>query len=233
MTKQRVFTTRELAEYIKLNEKTIIKMAQNGELPGRKIGNQWRFHEASIDLYLQKKIITSTDDQIDSMIKNQLPVVQLSRLISSEIIDLKCRAKSRQEILMHLAQMAENTGLTVSAPKLASELEKREDLLSTGLGNGIAIPHPRNPSKRLFSKPALVVAYCPKGIDFKASDNKKVKLFMMICAPDEVSHLKILAHIAKLLNKVALNDKMDLLNSPDDLMRLLIEFDQDNIFNGK
>ena len=53
MLNSKVMTTKELAEYIKLNEKTIIKMAQNGELPGKKVGNQWRFHLMAIDNYLQ------------------------------------------------------------------------------------------------------------------------------------------------------------------------------------
>ena len=44
--------SKELAEYLKLNEKTIIKMAQNKDLSGVKVGNQWRFHRAAIDAYL-------------------------------------------------------------------------------------------------------------------------------------------------------------------------------------
>jgi len=49
----KVLTTQELSEYLKLNEKTIIKKAQLGEIPGVKIGNQWRFNLLAIDAYIK------------------------------------------------------------------------------------------------------------------------------------------------------------------------------------
>ena len=54
-----ILTTKELADYLKLNEKTIIKMAQAGNIPGVKIGNQWRFHLSSINDYLMTGSVKS------------------------------------------------------------------------------------------------------------------------------------------------------------------------------
>ena len=60
MDKKGILTTREISKYLKLNEKTVIKMAQKRELPGFKIGSQWRFYLSTIDEYLQDKIVKSS-----------------------------------------------------------------------------------------------------------------------------------------------------------------------------
>jgi len=69
MINRHIMTTRELAEYIKMNEKTVLKMAQRGELPGVKIGNQWRFHIDSIDEYIQKGVPKLPDNDLDLIIR--------------------------------------------------------------------------------------------------------------------------------------------------------------------
>ncbi|MDP8292558.1 MAG: helix-turn-helix domain-containing protein [Candidatus Orphnella occulta] len=52
-----LLTTKDLAEYLKLNEKTVLKMAQTGQLPAFKIAKQWRFYRSAIDKYLHEQIV--------------------------------------------------------------------------------------------------------------------------------------------------------------------------------
>ena len=73
-------TTRELADYIKLNEKTILKMAQTGKLPGIKIANQWRFYLSAVDTHLQKSTIKSSNDNFNILTKTiEEDIIPLSR----------------------------------------------------------------------------------------------------------------------------------------------------------
>ena len=55
-------------------------------------------------------------------------------------------------------------------------------MLSTAVGGGIAIPHPRSPNPSLFKKTNIIMARSNEGIDFTAPDNKRVHLFFMPCA---------------------------------------------------
>ncbi len=232
MLRNQILTTKELAQYLKLNEKTVIKMAQAGELPGVKLGGQWRFHRVSIDAYLQHKIIRSSDEELTSIIKTEVPPIVLSRLISKKNIDLGFEGKDAGKLLGHLVQMAVNTGLTADGEKLLRELKIRENMLSTALGNSIAIPHPRNPDRNLFPKPGMLIAYCREGIDFNAPDGKPVKLFFLICAPDERVHLKMLASIAKLIHKQKILQRIAETGNVDEVMKIFLEFDRDNMFPG-
>ena len=126
MSKERIMTTKELADYIKLNEKTVIKMAQSGKIPGVKLGAQWRFHLDSIDAYIQNDIVKSKDNDLDLIIGTGINIIPLSRLIQEELINLDIKGTTPNEVLVELANIASTEGLTSSEKKLISELKKEK-----------------------------------------------------------------------------------------------------------
>ncbi len=230
MAANHIMTTKELSEYIKLNEKTVIKMAQNGELPGIKIGNQWRFHSTAIDKYLQGQRVKSPDEGSDLLIQTEEKIIPLSRLISAELMDLDLKAENMEEVLIALTKIAKENGLTLQNDLLLKELRKREKMMSTAIGKGAAVPHPRNPSTELFQKPNIVFMRSKKGIEFNAPDGKNVYVFFMICAPNELLHLRLLAKIAKLLQMENIMERFLCAQTKEQIMQILLEFDRDRIF---
>ena len=103
-------------------------------------------------------------------------------------------------------------------------------MLSTAIGNGIAIPHPRHPSDEFFKKPNIVLVRSKKGIDFKAPDKKAVHLFFMTCAPNEFAHLRLLAKISKLLHGSGIVKKFLQADSKEGIIQILLEFDRQHMF---
>jgi len=225
-------TTRELAEYIKLNEKTVIKMAQNGKIPGIKVGNQWRFHLASIDNYLQGQIVQSPNEDLDLVIQTENDIIPLSRLINPGLIDLNMDLDKPDAVLTRLVKIAKDNNISENDQLLLKELRDREKMMSTGIGNGIAIPHPRNPSEKLFKKSNIIFARTLKPINFNAPDDKAVSIFFMICAPNEFVHLRILAKIAKFLNKKEIGNKLMAAENPVKLVQVFLEFERANMFSN-
>src|SRR5258708_37364391 len=61
----RLMTVRQLAEYLNLNERTVLKLVSEGELPGVKIGNQWRFRKAMLDAWLDDQMLGVTPRSVD------------------------------------------------------------------------------------------------------------------------------------------------------------------------
>ncbi len=233
MSAQIILTTKELAEYLKLNEKTIIKMAQNKEIPGVKVGNQWRFHRSVIDAYLQQNITGSSDQQMNRVIYRQVPDVFFSRLINPQAIELGAEITQSNAALSRLVELAYKAEITKVPEQLLIELRKREEMLSTAVGNLIALPHPRHPGAELFLKEGIVIMRTNKALEFNAPDKKAVRLFIMICALDEARHLKILAAAAKFLRHQSAVEALMSVNSADDLMRFLLTFDRNNNFSIK
>jgi len=222
MTKNTVLRTQELSKYLKLNEKTILKMAQSGELPGFKIANQWRFYLSVVDEYLQDKIAKSSSCNFNELIRAG-EVLPLSRLVERAYIIMDLKADGRDDVLHELANVAYDSGIADSAEVLFKRLQKRETMLSTAVGNGVAIPHPRNPSDELFKRPGVIIARSVKGIDYSPPDQKKVHLFFMVCAPDVVLHLKLLSKIAKLFKSKDVFEKFLNADSKDKIMKVLLE----------
>ena len=119
-------------------------------------------------------------------------------------------------------------GIAISADNLFKKLKQREQMLSTAIGNGIAVPHPRNPSDELFIKPAIIIGRSAKGVDFSAPDGKRVHLFFMTCAPDVVLHLKLLSKIAKLLESKDILNKFMQAVSKSQITKILLENERIN-----
>src|SRR5208337_4239854 len=61
----RLMTVRQLAAYLNLNERTVLKLVSEGELPGVKIGNQWRFRKAMLDAWLDDQMLGVTPRSVD------------------------------------------------------------------------------------------------------------------------------------------------------------------------
>ena len=225
-----VLTTQELADYMKLNEKTVLKMAQKGKLPGVKIGSQWRFHMGAIDQYLQKDVIREGEDRAHSILTWMDYSIPLSRLFDKTLIKLDLKAENMDQALNEMVDVADAAGIIGDKGRLLEEMKTREKMLSTAVGNGIAIPHPRKPDSSLFRKPNILMARSQNGIDFHSPDGKNVHLFFMACAPNTTDHLRLIAKISELLQSDGVIDKFMKASGGDEIIKVLLEMERKNLF---
>jgi len=148
----------------------------------------------------------------------------LAELIDPRAVIAALKANSKKQALQLLAQKAaELTG--VSEGDILEGLLERERLGSTGVGNGIAIPHAKLPGvSRLFG----VFARLERPIDFDSIDDMPVDLICMLIAPDGAGadHLKALARVSRLLRNRACCEKLRGATESDALYALLLDFEQ-------
>ncbi len=124
--------------------------------------------------------------------------MKISKLINSSSVLLQFEAKNKKEVLRKLAEKFHEVHPKVDPKLLLSSLTQREELGSTGLGNGIAIPHTKSEE---IPEPQGLLAVSKKGIDFQALDGELVHVFFLLVYPQNPVgvHLIILAGLAKLL----------------------------------
>lgn len=125
--------------------------------------------------------------------------MDLTDLIGPEDIYVPLKASCKKQVLQDLAEFASSkTG--VSGNEIFQTLLEREKLGSTGIGNGIAIPHGRLDGLKEI---AGIAAILDKPVDFESIDDEPVDVVFMLLAPSESSadHLKALARIARLLRE--------------------------------
>ena len=147
--------------------------------------------------------------------------MHLSDFFSPDAVNLQLRAGSKDDILAELVgllRMDERSSGT-----LLRIIQRRENLGSTGIGRGIAIPHCRS---LVVSRLRLAFGHRNEGVDYQAIDGKPVCNFFLIVAPPlEISnqYLPVLGKIAQLAKEGDVPDRLTDLRSTDDFFRLLDE----------
>ena len=145
--------------------------------------------------------------------------MKLSEFINKDSIFLDVRAESQKNVFKILGNIFSKKNKTLSS-LIIDKLNERERLGSTSVGNGIAIPHTKidgiNETQVIFLK-------LKDGVDFSASDGKKIDLVFSIIAPEnsESDHLLILSSISNFIRK---KQKIDILRGTSNMEEILFLF---------
>ncbi len=141
---------------------------------------------------------------------------------SCVVADLK--GKTKNEVLLELVDTLKKAHLVEDIEKAVSVILEREKLGSTGIGDGVAIPHGK--MKGLHS---ILCAFgkSKEGLDFDAVDSKPVHIFFLLLAPEDSAslHLKTLSRISKLLRDPSFRKRLTELSSSRDIYNAIVEED--------
>ncbi|MEP4033198.1 PTS IIA-like nitrogen regulatory protein PtsN [Roseibium polysiphoniae] len=147
--------------------------------------------------------------------------MDLGDLLTKEAVIAGLKAKSKKQAIQEMsAKAAELTGL--SEREVFDTLLQRERLGSTGVGNGIAIPHGK---LTRLDRLAGLFARLDKPVDFDALDDEPVDLVFLLLAPEGAGadHLKALARIARQLRDAAVTKGIRSSSDPDEIYSLLTQ----------
>ncbi|MDC7125049.1 MAG: PTS sugar transporter subunit IIA, partial [Spirochaetales bacterium] len=136
-----LMTLSEVAKYLKVAEKTVLRMIQKDEIPCVKIASQWRFDQGLIDKWIIGKMNHPTTDEITQLMQKDADSVPLSRLTSEEFIIPDLKPGTKEEVLYQLSKPLADAGIVDDIEHFVQKLLSREHMISTALGNGVAMPH--------------------------------------------------------------------------------------------
>jgi len=147
--------------------------------------------------------------------------MKLATFLSPETVEAGLRSDDRKGVLEELANLAVRSGGVPDGTDLVTILENREDLGSTGIGGGVAIPH-----VRLRNLPGLKLAVGRSldGVDFKAIDGQPVRLFFLLLAPEDSTgdHLKALAGISRLIKNTQVRDALLEARDSEEMLEIIV-----------
>ena len=211
-----ILTIEEVAKYLRVSERTVYDWAQKGEIPSGKIGTVWRFKKSEIEKWVNDRLSSGT--KANSV--NQ--VIQIRNILSPDRI-VYISQSTKHDALVELASNLSTVPQVKFAKELETEILKREELMSTAIGRGIAIPH-----VRLSSVTDLVmsVGICKTPIiDFQSIDDIPVQLLIMIAAAynQHSYYLQTLSFLSAKLKKTELRDALLNSTSSETAYELLIK----------
>lgn len=148
--------------------------------------------------------------------------MRLGSLTRPELIFVGLSASDRMAVLRMMAGNVAAAGQVADADELFRKLVEREQLGSTGIGAGVAIPHCKLPDLR---HGMVAVTVLDQGVDFGAADGLPVRLFLLVVSPSEspAEHLQILVAISRWLKAGRNVERILALREPEAIYRLLQE----------
>ncbi|HAV65660.1 MAG TPA: PTS fructose transporter subunit IIA [Verrucomicrobiales bacterium] len=127
-------------------------------------------------------------------------MLHIGNLLSDKGVALSLKARNRDEVLRELITLIPALAdRPAEREKLFHALKEREELCSTGIGDGVALPHARNAMVGLVDEPVIVFGRKVEGMHYASIDGAAVKLFFLLIAPNVTTHLRILARLSRLL----------------------------------
>lgn len=184
----------EAARILGLQEKTVQNWARRGWLPSRVDGDRIRFDRAQLEEWaLRNRNAAHSDSRA---IGSDGLSMHAALLRGGVHYDLP--GENRDQVLAAVAALPE-VPVGVTRPLLRDLLIEREQLASTGIGHGVAIPHPRNPLLVHVDAPVVTLCFLRRAIDFRAIDGEPVHVLFSLLSPSTRVHLRLLARLAWLL----------------------------------
>ncbi|NOZ95931.1 MAG: PTS transporter subunit EIIA [Acidobacteria bacterium] len=187
-------TAKEAASYLKLAERTLVRLAHEGKIPGVKIGGQWRFRRALLDEYLDTMAAASVASAPAS--PNQVIDAPLPDIFSVENVIPDLQANNREEVIHSMVAHVTELGLVSDPQWLETALAARERLVPTAVPEGVAFLHARRRSPDKFPKQFIALGRAREGVLFGSPDMGTTQLFFLLALRNDALHLRWLSRLA-------------------------------------
>jgi PTS system nitrogen regulatory IIA component len=203
----------QLATYLHRDVREVSKMASRGHLPGQKVGGQWRFASAEINYWIETQLHGYSEEQLTALetgaaqgkLENK-PLV--TALLSESTMAVPLAAGTKASVLRELVRLAELSWHVYDAEALLAAIRLREDMDSTALAGGVAIPHPRRPLPTLLGDSVIAYGRTAAPVPFGSPDGGLSDIFFLICCKNHRTHLQVLARLARMLLRATFADDL-------------------------
>jgi len=230
-TMQKSYTLPELARFLRRTEKQIRRLAEREILAGRKVRGEWIFDIADVIQWMESEMAELNEEatykQFEKMMALEKDVeekpLQVSDLLDTDSVIVPFRARTRESVIRDLTDHATQIGKLWDPEKMMLAIRQREEMMSTAMDNGVAIPHPRRPLPMIISEPFMVLGIAPNPIPFGGGFNNKTDVFFMVCSDSDFTHLQILARLGRILNHTGFLDQLRELEIPAEILELIRE----------
>ncbi|MEK7466480.1 MAG: PTS sugar transporter subunit IIA [Planctomycetota bacterium] len=211
----RLMTVKQLAAYLNVNERTVLKLVADGSIPGVKVGNQWRFRKAMIDTWLDDQMLGVTP----RFVERPLPadparrMLELASCFQADHVLADLSAKTKDAAIEELATAAHRLGLVRDKTWFVGALIERENVMPSATGNGIAFLHTVRRNPQQVTRPFMILGRSHAGVDFDSLDGQPTHLFFVLGLKYDELHLPWLTKLSTMLARP--DAVRELLEAPD------------------
>ncbi len=213
-------TVKDAARLLSVSEKSIYRWIKDGVLPAYQVNDQYRFNRAELLEWATSRKINVSPEIFQEPEGGDSPPPSLSKALQAGGVHYRVGGNDKPSVLHAV----------VDVMKLPEEVDKeflyqvllaREALGSTGIGDGIAIPHVRNPIVLHLSRPLVALCFLANPIDFGSIDKQPVTTLFTLVSPTVRAHLHILSRLGYVLRHPEVRAAITQQASRDEIMAAL------------
>jgi PTS system nitrogen regulatory IIA component len=184
-----------VAELLNVSEKTVYRWINDQQLPGYRVSGQYRFNRAEVLEWATSRRINVSPKIFQEPESAGTPLPSLSEALLAGGIHYRVGGTDKESVLRAVVETMKLPD-EVDREFLVRALLAREALTSTGIGDGIAIPHVRNPIMLHVTRPMVSLCFLERPVDFAAIDRRPVSALFLPVSPTVRGHLHLLSRLA-------------------------------------
>jgi nitrogen PTS system EIIA component len=188
-------TVKDVAGVLGVSEKTIYRWINSRVMPAYLVNSQYRFSRAQVMEWAAVRRIKVSRDIVREPESEEIPLPTLAEALRAGGVAYRLGGSDKNSVLRALVETLP-LAKEVDREFLFEVLLAREALASTGVGNGIAIPHVRNPVVQHLGRTTVTLCYLEKPVDYGAIDGRPVRIIFSPISPTLRGHLHLLSRLA-------------------------------------
>ena len=151
-------------------------------------------------------------------------MIELSKILTPELIIYPLQAQTKSEVVAQLVEILAKNGKLSDLEAAKNAVIRREELMTTGVGKGVALPHGKYPNT---DEVLVSFGISKTGIDFNAIDGLPVHIFVLLLTPEQfpTKHLKLLGKFSRILNDAGCREALLAADSPQQIAEILYQYD--------
>ncbi|MCC7261519.1 MAG: PTS sugar transporter subunit IIA [Candidatus Latescibacteria bacterium] len=195
-------SVKDVAGLLSVSEKTVYRWIKQEAIPFYRVNEQIRFNRAELLEWATSQRIQVSPEIFLEGEASQGPLPSLAEALKAGGVEYRLGGRDLPSVLRALVEVLKLPE-EVDREFLYQVLQARETLGSTGIGEGIAIPHVRNPVVLHISRPTITLCFLEHAIDFRAIDGQPVNILFTLISPTVRAHLHLLSRLSFVLRNPA------------------------------
>jgi PTS system nitrogen regulatory IIA component len=208
---------KDAARLLGVSDKTIYRWIKQGSIPAYRLNEQYRFNRAELLEWATARRIPVSPEIFREEESESTSLPHLTEALRTGGIYYRIGGDDKASVLHHVVETLRLPG-EVDREFLYEVLLAREALGSTAIGDGIAIPHVRNPVILHLERPLVTVCFLERPVDFGALDGKPVNVLFTLISPTVRAHLHLLSRLSFALRDPAFKEAVVRQGSREELM---------------
>ena len=213
-------SVRNVSELLNVSEKTVYRWISERQLPGYRLSGQYRFNRAELLEWATANKVNVSPRIFQEGAAEVATLPELSEALQSGGVFYRLSGSDKASVLRSVVEHL-RLPEEVDREFLLQMLLAREALESTGIGDGIAIPHARSPIVLHVPKPHVTLCFLEQPVDFGALDGQPVQALFTLISPTVKAHLHLLSRIAFALRDPELRTLVTQQGSRDALLNAM------------